>query len=70
MELKMGEAVGRHIARMSAEGKVSSVTVHPTTRLADGWLEWIIQYQWVDGGGITVGAIQRKTPDDLVEFHS
>ena len=34
-----------------------------------GWLEWIIRIQYVGGGSLTIGCIQR-TIGAKVEFHS
>lgn len=70
MEIKMAEAVGRRIGMMAESGRLNHVMIYPEQRKADGWLEWLIVYTFTDGGQLTVGAIQRHTADDEVEFHS
>jgi len=55
--------------------QAKTITIHasdrrPTDARSDpGWLEWIIVYEYRDGGKLTVGAIQR-TPGADYEFHS
>lgn len=70
LELKMGEAVGRHIARMASGDRLCSATVYPNKRDKNGWLEWLLVYEFEGGSKLTVGAIQRHTQEDEVEFHS
>jgi hypothetical protein len=63
-------AIGKHIVRMGGlEGRVSSVTIFPSQPDKDGFLEWIMKYEFATGGGMTIGAIQRE-PNGPVEFHS
>lgn len=64
------ESVGRHMERMGGlDNRIEKVTIFPSGPNKDGWLEWILKYEFVDGGGLTVGAIQRE-PNATVEFHS
>jgi hypothetical protein len=63
-------AIGKHIARMGGlEDRVTKVTIFPSAPNKDGWLEWILKYEFIDGGTMTIGAIQRE-PNGVVEFHS
>lgn len=63
-------AVGKHIERMGGlEGRVDSVTIYPKAPEDSGWLEWLLVYQFADGGKMTVGMIQRE-PNGNVEFHT
>lgn len=63
-------SVGRHIVRMGGlENRVTSVQIFPKAPEKNGWLEWLLVYEFVDGGKLTVGMIQRE-PNGEVEFHS
>jgi len=69
---RMAAAVGSHIGWQNNSGRVDSVTVYPghSDEPDKGWMEWLLVYEYVGGGKLTVGAILR-TPDQLdVEFHS
>ena len=69
-DVNLAEAVGRHILRMGGnEDRVASVTIFPSARNKEGWLEWLVRYEFSTGGKLTVGAIQRR-PGEPVEFHS
>lgn len=68
---RMAEAVGRHILRMGGDdGRIFNVRIFPNKVDKDGWLEWILQYEFATGGGMTVGAILRNPDQETVEFHS
>lgn len=56
-------------AWMAGGGNVKTATIYVTPRDKHGWLEYITRYEYENGGGLTVGAIQRE-PGAPVEFHS
>lgn len=65
----LAEAVGRHIAWQASGGRMQRVCVYSNARRLDGWAEWMLHYEYADGGKLFVGAIQRS-PGAEVEFHS
>lgn len=66
----MRDGVAAHVRRYVNEERVLKLTVCPRTeRDSSGLLEWILRYEFENGGGITVGMIQRE-PGGEVEYHS
>jgi hypothetical protein len=55
-----------HIKRFE---EAYTAEVFVSSRNSDGWLEYIIRYEFPSSSKLTVGAIQRK-PGMPVEFHS
>ena len=48
---------------------VNSATLHISPRRPSGWLEYLLAVEWVSGGRITIGCIQRTVGAEC-EFHS
>lgn len=62
----MTEAVMRHSRRMQGWMRLE---VFQNDREKNGWLEWMLVYEFWSGGKLTVGLIQRK-PGEPVESHT
>ncbi len=67
---RMAAAVGKHVERMTLTGRVWNLKVFCNEADKNGWMEWLIQYEYSDGGKLTVGAILRTPDQETVEFHS
>lgn len=75
LDSTMLDVVMRRIARHMTQAKV--IDIYPTGRVPDnapaykhpGWLEWMVRITYRDGGGLTIGCIQRKVGAEF-EFHS
>lgn len=67
---RMAAAVGKHVERMTLTGRVWNLKIFCNEADKNGWMEWLIQYEYSDGGKLTVGAILRNLDQEIVEFHS
>lgn len=47
--------------------RTADVYIEP--RKPDGWLEYIVRLEYQNGGGMTIGVIQRNI-NERVEYHS
>lgn len=66
----MRDGVAAHVRRYCNQERVLNLKVFPRTkRDSSGMLEWILRYEFEEGGGITIGMIQRQ-PGAEVEYHS
>ena len=66
----MRDGVAAHVRRYVNEERVLNLKVYPRKeRDSSGMLEWILRYEFEEGGGITIGMIQRE-PGGEVEYHS
>lgn len=57
------------LARILSHRNVKAATVYCSGREKSGWCEHIMRLEYEDGGGMTIGAIQRQ-PGNTFEFHS
>lgn len=50
--------------------RASTIRIYPSARRpGEAFLEWIMRIEYRDGGGITIGCVQRE-PGGPLEFHS
>lgn len=71
----MAFVMSRVVARHAAQAKL--IDIYPMERIpADapvyqhpGWLEWIVNIKYINGGGMTIGCIQRSVGAEY-ESHS
>ncbi len=57
------------LARVQQHQHVTRCTVWCNSRELSGWLELLLQFEYEDGGKLTVGALQRDR-NAKFEFHS
>lgn len=68
----MRDGVAAHVRRYCHPDRMLCLKVFPreeSERDSSGMLEWILEYEFGGGGGITIGMIQRA-PGEAVEYHS
>jgi hypothetical protein len=57
------------VKRVAIYQSLRDAAIHIQPRTAEGWLEFILQFAYEDGGKLTIGALQRQ-PGAPFEYHS
>lgn len=62
----MRQAFNRVVRHMHGAIKVD---IHCVNRKPDGWLEYLLVFDYANGGNLTIGMVQRGLSRDF-EFHT
>lgn len=63
------EILASALRRITSFQGVLSGTIYVQPRESNGWIEYITRTNFKDGGGMTVGVLQRQPGGDI-EWHS